>query len=161
MTMKELNQKTLNKIAHRSTTSEAVFSLLALRERSRGETDLRRLRNELVEEGFRVVPDEFLDTFRDLASVGVGELIEAKSGVPARFKWHFSLKDISRKALESQTKTIPAPKLLKSVKPEIRSITAYLDMDRFLRVELPVDLSAEEVAFIKEIIDKQLESAVR
>ncbi len=100
MMIKELNKSDLSKIAKKNGTSEAVFSVIALRERNRQETNLRRLRDELLAEGFKVVPNEFTAIFRDLAKAGIGDLVSEK-GKPAKFRWNFAMKDIGKIGIET------------------------------------------------------------
>lgn len=108
---KKMNKKALYDIAHKNPTSEAIFLTLATRERKRFETDLRRLRLELANEGFKVVPTDFNQVFIDLTDAGVG-IFTNEQGHPPRFKWHFNSVDTSYAALgETKAKVIQEEKL--------------------------------------------------
>lgn len=167
-TINNLDKSLLHEIAHANTTSEAIFLTLALRERKRYETDLRRLRQELVREGFKIVSTDFNHTFKRLADAGVGEYVQAPGQLP-RFKWHFNTIDTCYLALgEARANKIKAEKSLKkkqtdalSPKSPVRvvptkqkrakrplplAITAPTSMPRHLTVVLPggriIDITA-------------------
>lgn len=146
----------LIQIAYRNKTSEAVFNLLAVRERNRGLTDLRRLKNQLIEEGFKIIPDEFIQTFRDLAKVGVGDLSE-KAGQPAQFRWHYGLKDVGKTAIEGH-KAAPAPQPI-PIKAAIRTsstsrLAVVLGKGRVATIATPTDLTADEISLLIDLLKK-------
>lgn len=151
---KELNKSELGKVAHKNATSEAVFNVLAIRERNREETDLRRLRNQLVEEGFKIVPEEFKDTFQALAKAGVGELVAAHNGHPARFKWHFSLIEVGQAGLQTKPAEVKPLKVVAPIKakPTEAHIMITLANGRSVQVSLPTDLSQEEASLVSKFI---------
>lgn len=99
--IKNLDKKALGKIAYKNSTSEAVFTLVGTRERARGETDIRRLKSELINEGFQIIPNEFLQTFKDMAAMGIGELQQG-SGKPPRWRWLFNQIEVAKIALANK-----------------------------------------------------------
>lgn len=172
--VKELNEKVLGQIADKNDTSEAVFALLASRERSRSETDLRRLKLALVHEGFKIIPQDFVATFKELASAGIGEFVSIPGQQP-KFRWHFNMKDVGKTALGDSTAaklkampqaTKPATKAVvvqqkvaedpapKAVSP--RTTMIVCTNGREATMDLPPDLSAEEAKFLADAIMRQV-----
>lgn len=180
MTTKQLDKQTLNKIAYKNETAKDVFLALASRERSRPETDLRRFKSVLLKEGFKIVPDEFTATFKELANTGVGEFVH-KPGQPPRFRWHFNLITIGvlglgeDKASEkiSLIKKNSPPRMVDRRKPVERefmaekpvqvinlasnTVVAMLTNNRSAKMEIPQDISKEEAKLLADTILRQVQ----
>jgi hypothetical protein len=108
--MRTMNVGKLIELAKKNPTAEAVFHMLAQRERSRGDTDLTRLRRRMTEEGFKVVPEELQAAFKELSATGIGQYIPPKGDAPGRFKWHYDMKSVGRAALEVKGEAPALPK---------------------------------------------------
>lgn len=148
-TRPELNKTELKNLAEKSDTAGAVFTVLALRERNRTETDLRRLRNELTDEGFKVIPQELTDIFKDLDKMGIGRLM-TKPGQPPRFKWFFGMKEVGKAAVNGRLKAAPG-KIAASEKTQAAdSVRVVLKSGRM--VEVPMGLTGEEAAELSAIV---------
>lgn len=172
--MTEIRANVVKKIADKNETAQAVFSLLAVRERNRGDINLSRLRYDLLEEGFNIVPEDLLATFKELQTAGFGELIQHKNQ-PARFKWFVNLKDVGQAALgdkpapHREAFAIPSPPIKPSsnmpalnvkdlTKEAIMSYSQRLvvcfDNSRCVDIDFPVDITKSEAKFIYEKILK-------
>src|SRR6185312_119444 len=85
----------LNMIAKENETAKNVFEVFGARERFRRETNLQRLQRSLLENGKKVVDDEFVELFKKLQSAGIGTLVIGRGNKATRFKWHYNLKDVA------------------------------------------------------------------
>lgn len=94
----------LSVIAAQNETAKNVFEVFRARERFRKETNLSRLQRTLLEEGKKVVDDEFIGLFQKLQDLGIGTLVVGR-GKPTRFKWHYNLRDVAKAA--STNKPVP------------------------------------------------------
>lgn len=170
MTTKQLNVVTLGQIADKNDTSEAVFSLLAARERSRSEIDLGRLKLALIHEGFKIIPQDFIETFRELAKTGVGEFVHVQGQKP-KFRWHFDMKEVGRvaigdsaalrkvkmdqKPLAKLAAILPIPPAPKKL-PETKTVVVILASGRKARLEVPADTTHAEAKAIGDALQAEL-----
>lgn len=147
--MNQINKQALSKIAKRTLTSEAVFTFLGCRERNRGDTNLTRLKYDLIEENFKIIPEDFMDTFKDLEAAGLGQIIQGKK---PRFKWFVSLKEVGKTGLSTVPMKPVEPKVERVVEAEAvvprKSMVICLNKNRDVTVELPTNLTREEAQFI-------------
>lgn len=90
-------------IAESTLTSQTVFGVLAKRERYRKETNLTKLHNQLMNQGFSIVEEDYINTFRSLEEKGAGVLIFGRKGKPNRFKWNYNLKGVAKMAKGEET----------------------------------------------------------
>lgn len=97
--MKPMNIEQLSKIATKNKTAEAVFTSWAVRERNTDEIDVARTRNLLLNEGFKVVPEELISTLKEMEKQGFGEFRAGKNGRPTRFRFNYSIKEMGKAAL--------------------------------------------------------------
>jgi hypothetical protein len=162
--MDKMNREDLIRIAKKSPTAEAIFTVLGARERARTDLDLRRLRNELVAEGFKVVPAAFEETFAELAKAGVVELKKEK-GKATRTRFLMSPVTVGKIGVDGKPAT---PQL--AVSPETPAVApqapivaparsmrvvCVLGSGRQARCEVPDNMSAEEAKFLAEAILQQ------
>jgi hypothetical protein len=154
--MKQIPAKALKDLAKKSDTAEAIFNTLAKRERNRDVTDLRRLKTELVEEGYEVIPDEFTETFRALSNFGLGEMVKQPGKNPV-FKWKAGLVEVGKAALGETETSIPR---LSSQAVEgngsTNMITIHLGNGREAKLSLPADLTAKEADRLAATIKAQV-----
>lgn len=165
-----MNKETLKKIAGKSGTAEAVFTVLGARERARTDIDLRRLRNELVSEGFKTVPAEFTAVFEDLAKAGLGELRRQK-GKPARFAFYVNPIEVGKlgidgrpakpqlSAVKEAEKVIEPVEQAESSQPGLRVVAAMLGRGRSAEIKIPENLSKQEAHFLADTILKQVNNS--
>lgn len=147
--MKALDSKAVQEIAHANPTSEALFTDLSRRERNRSEIDVERMRQNLVAEGFHIVPEAVVETFEQLARAGVGEIVRGKNGRASRFRFHFGLKEVARASgvVQLAPKVVSKPEALKAPSPYIK-VVVILPNDRTATLSIPQDLSDEETETI-------------
>lgn len=75
--------------------SGLVYKVLGARQRVRQQTDLTQLYKDIRRMDKTVDEKDFLNTFKDLESKGVGSLIIGRRGNPNRFIWKYNLKDVA------------------------------------------------------------------
>ena len=152
MTTKGIDTAAVMEIAHKNPTSEAVFTVLALRERARGETDLRRLKDELRREGFAVVPQHFNTVFESLAKQAFGE-VTFKGDEPIKFKWHYSLKEVAQTAFGGKRPRIVVPRPESIVERVYQpGLIVVLGKERMARIDLPDNFTAGEASSLAKIL---------
>lgn len=146
--MKTLDNKIVQEIAHANATSEALFTDLSRRERNRSEIDVERMRQNLVAEGFHIVPEAVVETFEQLARAGVGELIRGKNGKASRFRFHFGLKEVAKASgVGAVQPLVPRPQVLKKNFSQTK-VVIILSNDRSATLSMPSDLTDEEAETI-------------
>lgn len=122
------NQMEIKSVAEKSQTSKIVFDTLSKRLRFRRETNLDKFHNQLINEGEKIVEDEYLDTFKQLQKLGIGALVHGRGNRPTRFKWNYNLKDVAKSAFSDEK--IDFATLEKKVVPKVstkRSISPKVD----------------------------------
>lgn len=172
--IKNLDKNALGKIAYKNPTSEAIFTLVGTRQRARPEMDIRRMKAELLSEGFQVVPQEYLQTFKDMANLGIGELKEGK-GQPPRWRWLFNQIEVAKVALANRPaegvkhdpviiKKAAAPKVAVETPkpaavavplPTVQLVVAYLSDGRLARMEMPTNLTGGEARILADTLLRQ------
>lgn len=95
-----LNHENIKSIATETNTSKTIFDALERRQRYRRQTNLSKFESQLLNNGEKIVNDEYLNTFKKLETAGVGSLIIGRRGKPNRFVWNYSLKDVAKAAKE-------------------------------------------------------------
>lgn len=150
-----MDEKKLTQIANQSATAKAIFKALNERQREprEGMMDTRRVRYELEQEGVKVVPQEFMEVFKNLEKAGVGKLINEK-GKPLSFKWTTSMKDVAAKALVSGSGgTVTHAETIKPmVSHHNSSLVAVLPSGREVPLALPHDLDKEDAQALCKMI---------
>lgn len=158
MQLVTLNGKELKDIAHKNRTAEVTMTSLAMRERVRTFSDIVRTRTQLLKMGEKIVEDDYLQFWKDLEKAGIGSIINGQKGRPARFEWHFSMKDVAIASLEGmprpvklveEAKAKPAPKQNVS---RIVYVTLRKDFD--VTIAVPSDLNVSEVDTISKALRK-------
>lgn len=142
----------LQKIAKESPLAEAVFLAMAGMGRTRGTTDLRRLRGRVMDAGMLVEWNDFMSIFKKLEQAGFGKIILARRPTdPHRFSWnHFNVIEVGRSALgRNEPKKEPAER----IRPGWIS-TAYPLRNAVLKLELPADLTKKEAKELAEFIQR-------
>lgn len=97
----------LKKIANSTSTSEVLFTYLAMRERLSTVTDLVRTRQHLMAEGEKIIDEEYYRAFDDLEKGGYGVLVRGRGNKNDRFHWNYSLKAIGKAAVEGKDEESP------------------------------------------------------
>lgn len=150
--MTELNKAVIKRIVNKSETAEGFFTLLASRERCKARLDLRRIRQDMLAEGFKVVPEEFDETFRELAAAGMGKYIR-KAGQPPRFQWSFSARDIATIALSERTVASHKPGPTEAVAADTEDLLQVV-FPSGLVVGLPKGLTMAQIDAVVAIMRK-------
>ncbi len=99
-----LNAGTVKEIAKTSGTAHTVLEACSKRERFRERINLKKFKYDLIKAGYKVVDEEFLETFKQLEAAGVGSLIKGRNGNPDRFAWNFNLRDVGAAAFTPNDK---------------------------------------------------------
>lgn len=154
--MKILDSKAVQEIANANPTSEALFVSLSRRERNRSEIDVERMRQNLVAEGFHIVPEAVVETFVSLHNAGIGELVKGKSGRASRFRFHFGLKEVAKAGAPAEKVERLLPTALSRTFNGDTRIVVLLQDDRKASITVPSDLSDEEIEIIvKRALNKR------
>jgi len=101
-----LSSEALQSLVKESPTSEGLLLSLAVRERHTHQTDLRRFRIRLVNDGIKVVEKDYINAWKQLESLGAGSIIYGRKGKADRFKWYYSLIDIAKMAFSGDESLI-------------------------------------------------------
>lgn len=157
--MTEINKQSIERIAKKNPTAEAIFTLLGCRERNRGDTNINRLKYDLLDEQFQVVPEDLISTFKELERLGIGKL------AGHRFKWFVSLKDVGAAGLgkggdiktqarapremTTQVAVSGTTEVAKtSFVVQTKSLIVALAPHRTITVAFPTDITPDEIRFI-------------
>jgi hypothetical protein len=148
-----MDEKKLSQIANLNATAKAVFKVFKERDRNprEGMMDTRRVRYELEQEGVKVVPQEFVEVFKNLEKAGVGKLITEK-GKPMTFKWHTSMKDVAAMALVTGGTVTHAESSKQPSTNHHAGVVAVLPSGREVPLSLPNDLSQEDAQALCKMI---------
>lgn len=169
----------LKQIADKNETSTLVMLSLADRKRFRAFTDISHLKNIYIRSGEKIVLEDYMNTWKELETLGVGSVIHGRKGQPTRFKWNYSLrtigeaalsgKDVQVRALETSPKILGKVQKIKRMKQkrpvlektqEIMTHTAnnilYIRLrdDFSFSVKVPADLTSQEINNICEAFQK-------
>lgn len=147
-----MDEKKLSQIANQSATAKAVFKVFKERDRNprEGVMDTRRVRYELEQEGVKIVPQEFMEVFKNLEKAGVGKLVREK-GKPLSFKWNTSMKDVAAMALVTGG-TVTHSEIMKHSEHHHASVLALLPSGREIPLTLPPDLDKEDAQALCKMI---------
>jgi hypothetical protein len=116
-TISTIHGKELHKLVEHSQTADALATSLAMRHRTRGFTNIRRLLVELKHQGFNVVEKEAEEFFAALQKDGCGVIVRSRRyGVPARFLWKFDMRRVAAAVIAGQD--TPAEELPKHMQRE-------------------------------------------
>jgi hypothetical protein len=138
--------------------AKAVFKTLAERDRPRMTTDLRRLRLEMVNDGYPIDKSEFMKLFEELQDMGLGSLINPRrENDTHRFKWRYNLLHVA-KAATSKGKTQPLQRAIAPAPPPIERqaarparTMAIPFRQGLLELPVPEGLSKDEAEYIADI----------
>lgn len=129
--MKYEQQNLVWNLAQKSATSKAVFSMLAVRRRSRHEINLSRFKKLVslsqAKDRAKFVPKEFEEIFKELERAGLGVIYKGLRGEP-RFEWKANLIEIGNAASKRPPKkpkidTSPEQHSIPEIKPDAFRIT--------------------------------------
>jgi hypothetical protein len=159
----EMNIGKLKQIYQTGPLAEAVFKTLASRQRPREFLDLTRLKDELLEQGYQVDKDDFLNIFKRLQEAGFGKLINKRSPTDhLRFRWgQWNLIEVGKRALGStthksddmSTRTAHKPSAIRSSGAEvIRAAYRFRSGDQIL-LSIPRDEVRDLAEFIEGLAD--------
>lgn len=157
-----LDTKKLKNIAESSHTAKVLLAGFANRERDRSQTDISRVKHELLKRGEKIKQEDFIQAWKDLEKSGVGIIVGGKNGKPMRFIWNYSLKNVGSAAIEGKdinpselltVKLVDRIKKNKEHKKEpIKTLYIPLREGFAIRIELPEDLSQKETNIIIDAI---------
>lgn len=133
----------LKAIAYKTTTSIAAVNALASRERIRHESDITRMRSQLVRNGEKIVDTDFMQFFKDLEKSGVGSIVYGRRGKPTKFAWYYSLKAISKCMLEGTD--VQVTKVNSALVDQSKTI---LRKDEGVKVVRYTDLEPKKVSIV-------------
>jgi hypothetical protein len=103
MNIDKIDAKVLKSIAHENQNSEVIFKYLRERQRTRPVMDLRQVLYKICNEtGDLLKMEDVMHTFRRLQDIGVGSIIIGRGSRPNRFKWNYSIQQISKLAGEDR-----------------------------------------------------------
>lgn len=141
-------------IAESSDTSKAIFEVLKDRKRFRRYTNLSQFNQVLLNKGYKVVEDEYFDTFKALEKAGAGSLIIGRKGNPNRFIWDYNLKDVAKAASGEEVK----PQVIKRGPGRPPKVTTVLKVDEKPKtIKLTININTEDL--LKEFRAELLELA--
>jgi hypothetical protein len=148
-----MDKKELANIANAGPTAKGIFTVLSQRDREarNGVTDLSRVRHDLKQRGFPVLPEEFEKTFLKLEKVGVGKLIRNEEKKPMSFKWNRPMKEVTIAAIsEDYTEAAPITKQAArhAAVPGEKELSVMLGPDRGAYITVPADLTSDEAEFV-------------
>lgn len=103
MNIDKIDAKVLKAIAHENDNAEVIFKYLRERQRTRPVMDLRQVLYKICNEsGDLLKMEDVMHTFRRLQDIGVGSIIIGRGSRPNRFKWNYSIQQISKLAGEDR-----------------------------------------------------------
>lgn len=102
----------LKSIADRNDTSQLVLFALADRKRFRTVTDIGHMKNLLIRSGEKIVHEDYMKTWKELESLGIGSIVYGRHGQSNRFKWNYSLSAVGKAAISGHD--LEAKKLTQS-----------------------------------------------
>lgn len=158
----KLEGKLLKRIADANPTAEVVATSLALRERLRHFSDIRRTKMDLIKNGEKIVDNDYKKFWKDLESLGVGSIVYGRKGNPDRFEWHYNLKSVASAVIEGKDlelsridfKSAKKPEMIRTpiklVKPSVTERNVYIMLRDgiSLNLNVPSDLTKNEINLI-------------
>lgn len=156
--------KTIQEVAKETPTSKAIFDSWIQRQRFSQKTNLDKFKGNLLNQGEKIVDEEFQKTFKCLEDLGIGSIIHGRGKNPTRFIWNYNLKDVAQMSMGtlSGEKVIALPvnkkktkrKVLTDEKPVGRprktvsvGSAAYIK----LTIDIPAGSNPEEIAALLEL----------
>ena len=125
--MATLDGDKLKKIANASHTAQVIVNALSERQRLRHTSDIQRTKNALIRSGERIVESDYEQFWEDIQAAGAGSIIYGRNGRQDDFKWHYSLKNVSKAMLDGKDVKAEKLSLLNSdLKKEIKSTKTVL-----------------------------------
>lgn len=158
----KLEGKLLKQVADANSTAEVVTTSLALRERLRHFSDIRRTKMDLIKNGEKIVDTDYKNFWKNLESLGIGSIIYGRKGNADRFEWHYNLKSVASAAMEGKdlelnkispksselTNLKKAPiNLLKPLTKE-KNVYVLLRDDFSINMNIPNDVTKQEIDLI-------------
>lgn len=107
METQNLNTKELKELPKKNQTSFVVLKDFSERQRIRRETDIDRNALVLLQKGHKVNPEQYMQLWKDLETLGAGVIVWGRNGNTNRFKWNYSLKDVGTTALNPDDEKNP------------------------------------------------------
>lgn len=92
--------ESLKSLAHSSSTAECIFLALSQRERPRTVLNLTLLKKTIGHKNIKT--EAFMEVFKKLESMGIGELTYGRGGNPVWFTWTYDLRDIANIGIGSE-----------------------------------------------------------
>lgn len=124
------NLNEVKTVANQSETAKSVFDALSKRERFRSSTNLSKFKRELMEQGRKIVSDEYMETFKRLHDMKIGTLVIGRRGGANRFLWNYNFKNLLK-----QGRSNNAVEPFKQAQGK-RSPTA-IDVSTFIKKDAP------------------------
>lgn len=180
MTKLNITNEKVKAICNASHTAEVVITSLGMRERLRLNSDIMRLKTQLVRGGEKIVDEDYLQFWKDLEIAGIGKIaLGRKGGKPVRFTWYCNLKDFAKVAIEGKNidlqyiETKNQVKSAKSQKPlidkplvekpavlaefksiDVPELSVYVQFraDYGLKINLPKNVTKDELEIIGRAI---------
>ena len=94
--------KMLKEIALKSKTAEIAAYALYMRRRLTRDTDIPRLKYDLIKDGHKVINEDFDQLWDDLQRAGMGVLVHGRNGQPNRFEWFYNMRLVAQAALDGK-----------------------------------------------------------
>ena len=107
MELSKLNETKVKEIAHANPTATATMLALGFRKRSRSETNLTRVRQQLITMKENVVDKDYFDFWRELERAKIGSIVLGRRGKQTRFRWNYSLQDVAKVAVGESSEIKP------------------------------------------------------
>jgi hypothetical protein len=98
-----VDKSKLSELSKSNETATALFTEFANRKRFRWETDLRLQAAKLANKGYKVVDTDYLETWKQLETMGLGSIVYGRNGNSDRFKWRYSLKEVGKAAIAPES----------------------------------------------------------
>lgn len=140
-------------LASNNKVAAHVFRVLSKRARPRRNTDLRRLKSELLAEGVSIDQESFDDIFRALDKMGVGTFHYAKpnSGTISRFEW--TSVTSTRFALSALGRAAPVESVDVETAPDNRHhLSVPIGPGRIVTVSVPKGLNREQAEILASLV---------
>lgn len=118
---KMITGEKLKDIAHATRTAEVVMTHLALRQRSRGITDLYKTKSLLMKAGEKIEKGDYHNLWKSLELAGAGKYTIGRGRNHDTFTWNVSLKVLAAAALNGQDVLVHPPLFVRQVpRPALR-----------------------------------------
>lgn len=154
--------KTIQEVAQETPTSKAVFDSWIQRQRFSQKTNLDKFKVDLLNQGEKIVDEEFQKTFKRLEDLGIGSIIHGRGKNPARFVWNYNLKDVAQMSMGnlSAEKVAELPVSKKKIKRKL--LTPKKSVGRPKKIEksptirvtfdIPGNSDPQEIAALLDLV---------